>query len=119
LLSFCLGKLNAEGIRVVLDGLVKDGFGIWQDEAKAVCVVSHRKFQDWANIMYDWAKGSFMMNKICTLYELSQGDATNGEEFHGVDTLILLKALHLLLEQDKVSLILSDSPDETGVKFLG
>lgn len=59
------------------------------------------------------------MNKISTLYELSAGDATVGEEFYGVDTMVLLQAVKILMEQDRASLILSETADETGVKFLG
>ncbi len=61
-----------------------------------------------------------MLGKICTLYELAQGDITRGEEFHDkLDSRILLEAMKLLLAQNKASLILTDSIDETGIKFLG
>jgi ESCRT-II complex subunit VPS25 len=113
-----VGKLSEDAARYFLDALVKEGFGVWQDETKGVCLVSHKKSTEWAELIYAWAKKTFMINKICTVYELVAGDLTAAEEFHGQDSNIILEAVKSLLAQNKASLILADSADETGVKFL-
>lgn len=47
-------RLNLDGVRTVLQAVVREGYGIWVDDGKTVCVTSHRRFQDWANLLYDW-----------------------------------------------------------------
>lgn len=63
----------------MLNALVDQGYGMWDSESQISCYTSPRKFQDWANSLYSWAKDTSSTNAILTLYELSQGDATTGE----------------------------------------
>jgi len=58
------------------------------------------------------------MNTICTFYEIQEGDASEGQEFHQLDTAILLKALKILEKSGKVQLFEGDSISEMGVKFI-
>jgi ESCRT-II complex subunit VPS25 len=111
-------RLDEAGIRFVLEVMVKDGLGIWQDETKSSCVLSWKKFSDWSVLLVEWARSSFQTGKILTLYELAHGDLGKGTEFQGVDTLVLLHAVKVLERQGKAVVIAAENADETGVKIL-
>lgn len=52
---------------------------------------------------------------MLTLYELSQGEEVQGEEFYEIQHEVLVKALQVLEKDRKCELILTD--DVQGVKF--
>ncbi|CAG2058037.1 unnamed protein product [Timema podura] len=71
--------------------------------------------EEWGGMVYDWAQNNGMINTVCTLFELTQGDNTCDEEFHGLDTEVLIKALRTLEDEKKAEVIIFD--DTQGVKF--
>ena len=50
---------------------------------------------------------------MCTFYELTEGDDSAGQPFHGLDREILVKSLRTLERQNKAEIFES----EDGVKF--
>ncbi|KXX83356.1 Vacuolar protein-sorting-associated protein 25 [Madurella mycetomatis] len=52
---------------------------------------------------------------VLTVYELVEGDGTLGEEFHGLDQELLLKALNVLVKRGKAQVF--GQEDSRGVKF--
>ena len=54
-----------------------------------------------------------MVNTVCTFYELTEGDDTVGQPFHGLDREILVKSLRTLEKQHKAEIF----ETEDGVKF--
>uniref|UniRef100_A0A8B9S7L6 Vacuolar protein-sorting-associated protein 25 n=1 Tax=Apteryx owenii TaxID=8824 RepID=A0A8B9S7L6_APTOW len=56
-----------------------------------------------------------LTNSVFTLYELTSGDDTENEEFHGLDESMLLRALQALQQEHKAEIITLD--DGRGVKF--
>jgi len=111
-------QLSVEGIREVLDEMVRGGFGKWDDEKKNICLLSHRKIDEWSNILYTWASENGLMDTISTIYELSDGDSTQGAPFHGLQQQVIKLALQELEKHGKVTLVPGDNLSETGVKFL-
>ena len=53
------------------------------------------------------------VNTVCTLYEITEGENTADEEFHGLDTEVLIKVLRTLEASKKAELF----DDNQGVKF--
>eukprot|EP01135_Chromosphaera_perkinsii_P004550 Nk52_evm20s288 gene=Nk52_evmTU20s288 len=110
-------KLNEEGIMTVLDNLAKTGNVEWEGSDKKRCLVYYRGPQEWADIIYEWVFNAGMTNQICTVYELHAGDNTTGEEFHGMDVVVLKKALKVLEKRGKAQVFHGDNEGEEGVKF--
>nr|CAD7431041.1 unnamed protein product [Timema monikensis] len=71
--------------------------------------------EEWGDMVYNWAQNNGMINTVCTLFELTQGDNTCDEEFHGLDTEVLIKALRTLEDEKKAEVIIFD--ETQGVKF--
>ncbi|KAG7266875.1 hypothetical protein CRUP_013851 [Coryphaenoides rupestris] len=44
-------------------------------------------------LIYQWVSKIGMVNSVFTLYELTNGDDTEGEEFHGLEEWMLLRSL--------------------------
>ena len=58
-----------------------------------------------------------MNDTVCTLYELREGEAAEGEEFYGLDNGTLVSALRILEKAKKAQIFKGDDPDSVGVKF--
>ena len=80
-------------------------------------VVSYRTPKEWADVIAKWAK-EYHINSIYTLYELRTGIETASEEFFGLETKFVLEAVKILEQHGKAKLIMQDSEDEIGVKFI-
>uniref|UniRef100_A0A3B5K1E1 Vacuolar protein-sorting-associated protein 25 n=1 Tax=Takifugu rubripes TaxID=31033 RepID=A0A3B5K1E1_TAKRU len=126
-------KLSMEAIQVVFEELRKKGKFIpfiwnleWLDKNKSRCLVMWRRPEEWGKLMYQWVSRedlifmisvsrNGMVNAVFTLYELSNGDDTEGEEFHGLEEWMLLRSLQALQAEGKAEIITMD--DGKGVKF--
>lgn len=108
-------KLSSEGVGAVLDHLDKHGHIEWLEKQKRRCRILWRTTEQWAKLIYDWAHASGLLNSVCTLYELTSGEDTADEAFHGLDQDVLRKALRHLESEGRAQL-LSVGSDE-GVKF--
>uniref|UniRef100_A0A8D3BQ56 Vacuolar protein-sorting-associated protein 25 n=1 Tax=Scophthalmus maximus TaxID=52904 RepID=A0A8D3BQ56_SCOMX len=77
-------KLSMEAIQVVFEELRKKGKCIfcnleWLDKNKSRCLVMWRRPEEWGKLIYQWVSKNGMVNTVFTLYELSNGDDTEGE----------------------------------------
>ncbi|XP_033618957.1 vacuolar protein-sorting-associated protein 25 isoform X2 [Fukomys damarensis] len=108
-------KLPVESIQIVLEELRKKGNLEWLDKNKSSFLIMWRRPEEWGKLIYQWVSRSGQNNSVFTLYELTSGEDTEGEEFHGLDEATLLRALQALQQEHKAEIItLSDS---RGVKF--
>ncbi|XP_061787765.1 vacuolar protein-sorting-associated protein 25 [Nerophis lumbriciformis] len=108
-------KLSTEAIQVVFEELRKKGNLEWLDKNKSRCLVMWRRPEEWGKIMYQWVSKNGMTNSVFTLYELANGEDTEGEEFHGLEEWMLLRSLQALQTDGKAEVISMD--DGKGVKF--
>uniref|UniRef100_A0A3B5L5E9 Vacuolar protein-sorting-associated protein 25 n=1 Tax=Xiphophorus couchianus TaxID=32473 RepID=A0A3B5L5E9_9TELE len=109
------GKLPVEAIQVVFEELRKKGNLEWLDKNKSRCLVMWRRPEEWGKLIYQWVSKNGMNNSVFTLYELSNGDDTDGEEFHGLEDWMLQRSLQALQTEGKAEIISMD--DGKGVKF--
>ncbi|KAK7869976.1 hypothetical protein R5R35_013744 [Gryllus longicercus] len=107
--------LPQEGIVKILEDLARTGNAEPQDKTKTRWFIYWHTLDEWGEIIYAWAQNNGFMNTVCTLYELTAGDNTSEEEFYGLDSEILIKALRTLEQKKKAELIFFD--DNQGVKF--
>ncbi|KAJ8264608.1 hypothetical protein GJAV_G00151240 [Gymnothorax javanicus] len=108
-------KLSMEAIQVVFEELRKKGNLEWIDKNKTRCLIMWRRPEEWGKLIYQWVSGNGMVNSVFTLYELSNGDDTESEEFHGLEEWLLVRSLQTLQSDGKAELINMD--DGKGVKF--
>ncbi|XP_028559178.2 vacuolar protein-sorting-associated protein 25 [Podarcis muralis] len=108
-------KLPLESIIVVLEELRKKGNLEWLDKNKSSFLIMWRRPEEWGKLIYQWVSKNGLTNSVFTLYELSNGDDTENEEFHGLEESMLLRALQALQQEHKAEIITLD--DGRGVKF--
>ncbi|XP_051530994.1 vacuolar protein-sorting-associated protein 25 [Myxocyprinus asiaticus] len=108
-------KLSVEAIQVVFEELRKKGNLEWLDKNKTRCLIMWRRPEEWGKLIYQWVYKNGMVNSVFTLYELSNGDDTEKEEFHGLEDWMLLRSLQALQAEGKAEMITMD--DGKGVKF--
>ncbi|MBN3288940.1 VPS25 protein, partial [Polypterus senegalus] len=108
-------KLPTDAVQIIFEELRKKGNLEWIDKNKSRCLIMWRRPEEWGKLIYQWVSKNGMTNSVFTLYELSNGDDTVKEEFHGLEEWMLLKSLQALqLEQKAEIMALNDSK---GVKF--
>ncbi|OTA07551.1 hypothetical protein A9Z42_0084500 [Trichoderma parareesei] len=94
-------RLGPADIREVLDFMRKDGRA--------------EKPEEWAALVEAYVDETAQKGSVLTVYELTEGENTRGTEFHGMDNLVLMKALNILVKQGKAQIF--GSEDSLGVKF--
>jgi len=122
-------RLGPDDARIVLAHLASKGRAEWvSPPAPAHAKNSHapanadaeawiwwRSPDEWAALVAAWVDETGQRGVVLTLYELREGDATAGREFHGLPVEMLATALAGLARRGKVGL-LGDGEDG-GVKF--
>ncbi|XP_003414304.2 vacuolar protein-sorting-associated protein 25 isoform X1 [Loxodonta africana] len=108
-------KLPVESIQIVLEELRKKGNLEWLDKNKSSFLIMWRRPEEWGKLIYQWVSKSGQNNSVFTLYELTNGEDTEDEEFHGLDEATLLRALQALQQEHKAEIITVS--DGRGVKF--
>ncbi|KAM0331567.1 hypothetical protein ACHAQA_003245 [Verticillium albo-atrum] len=88
------------------ENVAKDGDMVW---------IYWRTPEEWAALVETWVDDTAQKGVVVTLYELTEGDASVGTEFHGMDPDLLLKALQVLAKRGKAQVFGQD--DSLGVKF--
>lgn len=111
-------SLKVNDIRELLDYMSSLKYGTWTDDEKTMFSVSWKSMNEWATMIYKWANDNGQIKKILTLYDIHSGDSTQGEDFHGLDSGLILKILDVLEDEGKCQVFKDGSVvDEYGVKF--
>lgn len=108
-------ELNPQFVRAILTDLQRTGNATPVDKSKNRWEVFWHTLEEWASIIYDYVSAKGFTGSVLTLYELTQGEDAEGEEFHRLEHGVLVKALRTLEGQGKCELIIGDG--EEGVKF--
>ncbi|XP_033729052.1 vacuolar protein-sorting-associated protein 25-like [Pecten maximus] len=109
-------KLSMDGILTVLEELRKTGHLEWTDnKTRKQCLVMWRTPEEWGKLIHSWICSRSMNNTVCTLYELTEGEDSEGTDFHGLENWLLIRALKSLENQQLAELMSFDGSD--GVKF--
>ncbi|KAK1825728.1 vacuolar protein-sorting-associated protein 25 [Podospora conica] len=114
-------RLSLADAREVVDFLRRDGRAEYVDGSTSgggggdVVWVYWRTPEEWAGLVEAWVDETAQKGSVLTLYELTEGDATRGAEFHGMDKDLLQKALGVLVKRGKAQIF--GQEDSLGVKF--
>uniref|UniRef100_A0A1B6LXU1 Vacuolar protein-sorting-associated protein 25 n=1 Tax=Graphocephala atropunctata TaxID=36148 RepID=A0A1B6LXU1_9HEMI len=105
-------KLSSEGIVAVLETLQRRGNAEPINKEKTRWYIYWNTLAEWGALVYSWAQDSGFTNSVCTFYEIVN---TSDQEFSGMETGVLVKALKTLERQNKAELMMFDG--NSGVKF--
>ncbi|CDI97629.1 vacuolar protein sorting associated protein 25 [Echinococcus multilocularis] len=83
------------------------------DRSHKVASIQWRKASSWAADIEKWVRATGRGNTVCTIYEITDGDDTEGEPFHGLDRAVITEALRYLEKHGKAEIM--DGGE--GVKF--
>ncbi|GMH84551.1 hypothetical protein TrVE_jg13791 [Triparma verrucosa] len=110
-------ELNRDNVRLICEDFVNNGNGEWEDEAKTRIRIMWKKPEELAGDLLAWADRSGFKGQVCTLYELSSGEDSEGASFEGADEELIRRALAILEERGQVAIFKGDTSEEDGVKF--
>ncbi|VDL40288.1 unnamed protein product [Hymenolepis diminuta] len=106
-------KANSQLIQAILEELHRRGNLEWNDRSHQNATIAWRKASSWAADIEKWVRSTGRGNTVCTIYEIIDGDDTEGESFHGIDQAVIMEALRYLEKHGKAELINGGE----GVKF--
>ncbi|KAK9468933.1 ESCRT-II complex subunit-domain-containing protein [Lipomyces arxii] len=118
-------SLKLEACREILENMVKKGDAEWvsgsgnQGAKNTSAIIYWRRPEEWANIISEWIDSTGQKNAILTLYEITDGDLSVSQDFRGIDSTILRKALDVLVRRNQAQIMRSAEGEEAGVKFFG
>ncbi|CAK7209971.1 hypothetical protein SCUCBS95973_000627 [Sporothrix curviconia] len=79
------------------------------------CYVFWRTPEEWAAAVEAFVDETAQRGSVLTLYELTSGDGTRSSELHGLDPVVLQRALAVLVKRGKAQVF--GSEESLGVKF--
>lgn len=74
-----------------------------------------KKAEEWGNDIARWIDETGQKGTVLTLWEISNGDGTMGQEFHGLEGMIVRRALETLVKKGTAQIF--GTGEEQGVKF--
>lgn len=86
---------------------------LFRDRSHQSATIVWRRASSWAADIEKWVRSTGRGNTVCTIYEIIDGDDTEGEPFHGIDQAVIMDALRYLEKHGKAEII--DGGE--GVKF--
>jgi ESCRT-II complex subunit VPS25 len=113
-------RLSAQDAKAVIDYMTSkegDNHAEWigPPGEKASAWIWWRKPEEWAGMLEAWVDETGQKGAVLTLYELVEGEATEGQEFHGMDMELLRKSLGTLIKKGKAQVFGGEGQE--GVKF--
>lgn len=111
------GSLSNEAREAFLLALVSEGRAEWLDRGHRKCLILWHRIQDWADILLHFVRDNGFEDSVMTVEEIRTGVESRGTELHGIDRIILMRALKLLEHKGKLAIFKGTSADDEGVKF--
>lgn len=110
-------SLQIKDIEYILGELEK--LKLVESRDKNSYFIYFKSLNEWAELVYKYIQDSGRLGNVFTLFELLNGDETEGLEFHGMDQQMFIKVLHVLKSSGKAQVFNSTSGDQNdlGVKF--
>ncbi|ETN46340.1 uncharacterized protein HMPREF1541_00524 [Cyphellophora europaea CBS 101466] len=110
-----LSLADAKAIIEHMASAAGDNRAEWVSSEKSAAWIWWRKPEEWADLIAGWVEETGQKGVVLTLYELVEGEATMNQEFYGMDTRILRRALDTLVKKGKAQVF--GTEDQQGVKF--
>ncbi|EXJ59032.1 hypothetical protein A1O7_06463 [Cladophialophora yegresii CBS 114405] len=75
-----------------------------------------RRPEEWGALIAEWVENTGQRGVVLTLYELVEGQETEGQEFWGLDADVLRRGLGALVKKGRAQ-VFGGQEDQMGVKF--
>lgn len=111
-------RLSAKDAKDVVEYMASkegDERAEWLGLDKSSAWIWWRKPEEWATLIASWVEETGQKGVVLTLYELVEGEATEKQDFHGIDMEVLLLSLNTLIKKGKAQVF--GAEDQQGVKF--
>jgi ESCRT-II complex subunit VPS25 len=113
-------RLSAQDVKAVIDYMCSqegDNRAEWLGlpTEKSSAWIWWRKPEEWGGKLESWVDETGQKGTVFTLYELVEGEATEGQEFHGMEMEVLRKSLGSLVKKGKAQVFGGEGQE--GVKF--
>ncbi|KAE8152134.1 ESCRT-II complex, vps25 subunit [Aspergillus avenaceus] len=108
-------RVSLPEAREILEFMVGDGRAEWVDSGKGVVWIWWRRPEEWAGLLVDWVESTGQKNVVLTVYELVDGEDSVSQEWHGMDTDVMMKSLNVLVKRGKAQVFGNEGQE--GVKF--
>lgn len=111
-------KLEIRTVNSIFQEMVAQGDAAWvnkKDETQ-IYVYWHRP-EDWASKILEWVEATGQNGSVLTLYEISHGDISLRQEFHGIHPKVLEAALQALTKRGRAQLMKDETGKIAGVKI--
>ena len=86
-------KLTRYEVVQLINELVNRQNAEWIGTDQKQCKIIWRKPDEWAALIYLWAQKRSFIGILLTFYEIREGDDTQGESFHKLDTTLFRDAI--------------------------
>jgi len=110
-------RLKPDTIRTIFEYIVSQGHGEWLDKGKSRLLILWRTPEEWGSLLYKWISDNGQTDTVLTVWELLNGDNAVGQDWQGLDSRIMVKALGTLEKQGKAEVFSAGSDQNLGVKF--
>eukprot|EP01134_Creolimax_fragrantissima_P008157 CFRG8157T1 len=110
-------KASNDLIQKIIEYMEVSGNAESIDEQRTRFRIYWRSIDEWANMIYNWIERTSQTDIVLTLYEIREGDSSEGEEFYGMDDATFRRALDALERVGKCSVFAGEETDGDGVKF--
>ncbi|KAL3610207.1 hypothetical protein D5086_001227, partial [Populus alba] len=105
-------SLSNEAREAFLSALVSEGRAEWLDRGHRKCLILWHRIQDWADILLHFVRDNGFEDSVMTVEEIRTGVESRGTELHGIDRIILMRALKLLEHKGKLAIFKGTSADD-------
>lgn len=111
-------RLSLNDVKAVVEFMASsegDERAEWVSPEKASAWIWWRKPEEWGGLIAAWVEETGQKGVVLTLYELAEGEASERQEFHGLDARILQMSLNTLVKKGRAQVF--GTEDQQGVKF--
>jgi ESCRT-II complex subunit VPS25 len=112
-------QLSAKDAKDLVDYMASeegDARAEWLGPDKTSAWIWWRRPEEWATLIANWVEETGQKGAVLTLYELIESEATEKQEFHGMDLDVMRKSLNTLAKKGKAQVF--GEADQQGVKFV-
>ena len=112
-------RLSAKDAKDLIDYMASeegDARAEWLGPDRTSAWIFWRKPEEWAALIASWVDETGQKGSVLTLYELIESEATEQQEFHGMDMDVMRKSLNTLAKKGKAQVF--GEADQQGVKII-
>lgn len=110
-------SLKKQTVQSILEYMVGQGHAEWLQD-KTTVLVYFKRPDEWATLIANYIDSTGQGGTVVTLYELSEGDLVQSQEFCNINPIMLRRAIDILVSRKRAVLMKGpDGKEIEGVKM--